>query len=137
MSATAEGGGFAAPVGNTLYGKAPERAPDPAEVKPYRADRYAAPTEVSRMPVAVETTIPPSEYPEEARKLGVEGPVRLRLQVDAEGRVASAEVLSEPGHGLGAAAARNARQRFRFQPALRDGQPVATELVFLVRWELP
>lgn len=137
MSATAEGGGFAAPVGNTLYGKPPEQAPDPAEVKPYRAERYTPPTAVSRMPVPLETTIPPSEYPEEARQLGVEGPVRLRLQVDADGRVVAAEVLSDPGHGLGLAAARNARERFRFRPALRDGQPVATELVFVVRWELP
>jgi periplasmic protein TonB len=53
----------------------------------------------------------------------------LLLQVDAEGRVAAARVVSDPGAGLGAAA-RATALRVRLSPALLDGEPVATELRF-------
>jgi len=44
MSSTTAAGGFAAPVGNSLYGKSPAKAEDPATVQPHRSDRYAPPT---------------------------------------------------------------------------------------------
>jgi protein TonB len=137
LSATAEGGGVAAPVGNTLYGKPPEVAPDPAEVSPFRAERYEPPTRVDRLPVPRACAVPPEEYPARARREGFEGDVRLRLLVDAEGRVREATVLSDPGRGLGPAAAEIARRHCRFEPALRQGQPVATEVPFTVRFVLP
>ncbi|HEY7724419.1 MAG TPA: energy transducer TonB, partial [Anaeromyxobacteraceae bacterium] len=137
LSATAEGGGVAAPVGNTLYGKPPEAAPDPAEVSPYRAERYEPPTRVDRLPVPRACAVPPEEYPAQARREGFEGDVRLRLLVDAEGRVKEATLLSDPGRGLGPAAVAIARRHCRFEPALREGQPVATEVPFTVRFVLP
>ncbi len=137
LSATATAGGIAAPVGNTLYGKAPEVAPDPTEVKPYRADRYLPPTEVSVAPRPVSCEVPPAEYPAEARAAGLTGDVRVRLLVDEEGRVRQAKALADPGQGLAAAAESAARRHCRFRPALKDGQPVATEIVFTFRFELP
>lgn len=137
LSATAAAGGVAAPVGNTLYGKPPEVAPAPEEVKPYRAERYLPPTEVDEQPVPLSLEVPPAEYPKEAREAGFEGEVRLELLVDAEGRVREATVLRDPGKGLGAAAGPIARRYFRFRPALRRGQPVATEIVLTVRFQLP
>jgi protein TonB len=137
LSATATAGGVAAPVGNTLYGQVPETAPEPSEVKPQRAGRYLPPTEVDAPPVPLSLEVPPGEYPREAREAGFEGDVRLRLRVDAEGRVREAEVLSDPGHGLGAAAVPIAKRYYRFRPAQRGGQPVAAELVLTVRFQLP
>lgn len=137
LSATATAGGVAAPVGNTLYGKAPEVAPDPAEVKPYRAERYLPPAEVSAAPRTVSCEVPPSEYPTEARAAGLEGDVRVRLLVDEEGLVREARALADPGKGLGPAAEVAARRHCRFRPALKDGRPVATEIVFTFRFELP
>ncbi len=136
LSATSPAGTTAAPVGNTLRGKPPERAGDPQAVAPYRAERYASPTEVSSLPVPLQVAVPDAEYPPEARRMGVEARVRLRLVVDERGRVASARVLSDPGYGLGDAAARVARRYFRFRPALRAGEPVATEIPFTVSFEL-
>jgi protein TonB len=127
LSSTTVGGSFAVPAGNTLYGKAPERAVDPGEVKPYRADRYAAPTQLSVQPRLVD--MPEIDYPSEARKAGVEGKVLLLLRIDEEGRVAEARVLSEPGNGLGKAA-RDGALRFRFSPALEEGRTVGTEIRF-------
>ena len=137
MEATTSAGAVAAPVGNTLYGRMPEKAPDPSEVQPYRAERYALPTQVTSLPEPVEVSVPKHEYPSEAARAGVEGEVRLRLLVDETGRVRRATVLRDPGHGLGPAAARIARRYFRFKPALRAGEAVATEIPFTVLFELP
>jgi TonB family protein len=63
--------------------------------------------------------------------------VVLKLTIDATGRVRSARVLQDPGHGLGAAAVRTALRHFQFKPAERGGQPVACELTFYVTYELP
>jgi protein TonB len=50
--------------------------------------------------------------------------VVIRVVVDTDGHVASAEVISDPGHGFGPAAATCARQT-RFAPAHdRQGEPV-------------
>jgi protein TonB len=135
-SATTAGGGVAVPVGNTLYGEPPRRAADPSSVQQYRTDGYVPATEVTSLPVPVEVDIPRSEYPEEARRLGIEGLVKLRLLVDEGGRVREATLLHDPGHGLGAQAIRNAKRYLRFRPALRDGRPVATEIPFTMAFEL-
>jgi protein TonB len=137
LSATATAGGVAAPVGNTLYGKVPETAPAPEEVKPYRAERTLPPTEVDSPPVPLSLEVPASEYPREAREAGFEGEVRLRLLVDSEGRVREAVVLHDPGKGLGPAAVPIAKRYYRFRPALQGGRPVATEIVLTVRFQLP
>ncbi|HZY02611.1 MAG TPA: energy transducer TonB, partial [Anaeromyxobacteraceae bacterium] len=137
MEATTSAGAVAAPVGNTLYGRMPEKAPEPSEVQPYRSERYAPPTQVTSLPEPVEVAVPKGEYPREAARAGVEGEVKLRLLVDETGRVRQATVLRDPGHGLGPAGARIARRWFRFKPAMRGGEPVATEIPFTVLFELP
>jgi protein TonB len=129
LSSTTEAGGFAAPVGNTLYGAAPKVAPDPGEVKPYAAPfgRYVPPYQVTRLPELV--TEVKAIYPEEARKLGLEGRVVLRLVVDATGQVAEAKVLRRAGHGFDEAAL-NAIRRFKFKPGLTGTEPVSTEIIY-------
>ena len=64
-------------------------------------------------------------YPPEAERAGVEGKVRLRVALDAGGRVTSARVLRGLGHGLDQAAVEALTRRCRFTPALAtDGRPV-------------
>lgn len=137
MSSTSASGGFAAPVGNTLYGKMPEVAPKPEEVKPYAAEKYVAPTQVTVLPRPVSTEIPQGEYPPEALAQGLEANVVLKLLVDETGRVVEATAVDDPGHGFAEAAVRIAKRYFRFQPARRGDQPVATWLRFTVRFEAP
>jgi protein TonB len=127
MSSTTNAGNFAAPVGNTTYGKVAERAVNPQEVKPYAAPKYAPIYQVDREPqVASEVKIP---YPEEARRAGVEGTVTLSITIDAEGRVVAAKIVSGPGYGLDEAA-REAIRRFRFKPAIKGGEAVSTEMKY-------
>jgi protein TonB len=133
MSSTTTGGSFAAPVGNTLYGKTDPKAQSPEEVAPYAAPRFVPIYQVDSQPAVLsESKIP---YPERARREGIEGTVLLSIVIDAEGKVISAKVLTGPGHGLNEAA-RDAIGRFRFKPAIKSGQPVSTEMKYKYTFSL-
>ena len=69
-------------------------------------------------------------------RLGIEGEVKLRLVVDEEGRVQDVKVLRDPGHGFGSVAQRSAKAYCRFRPAKKNGEAVATEIPYTIRFEL-
>ncbi|WP_433937095.1 TonB-dependent siderophore myxochelin receptor MxcH [Sorangium cellulosum] len=75
-------------------------------------------------------------YPEAARAAGEEGSVVLRLTIDAEGRVTSAEVATPAGRGFDEAA-QEAALRFRFTPARRGDRSVAARILYRVDFRLP
>jgi protein TonB len=126
LGSTVSTGGFAVGVGNTAYGRAGERAADPASVRPYTGGVVPA-ARLSAPPRPLET--PAIPYPPEARRAGIEGQVVLVLRLDATGAVSSVSVVAAPSPELARAAADGAR-RFRFSPALAQGEPVATEIRF-------
>jgi protein TonB len=127
MSSTAVGGTFAVQVGNTTYGKASNQVVDAAEVKPYAAPKYAPPGSADSEPELIgEVKIP---YPEEARKNDIEGSVRLKVTISAEGIVENVVVLSGPGYGLNEAA-RDALRKFRFKPARKGGEAVGYTFIY-------
>ncbi|HYR55344.1 MAG TPA: TonB family protein [Myxococcaceae bacterium] len=133
MSSTTTGGSFAAPVGNTLYGKAETKAPAPEEVQSYSASRFVPIYQVDSQPTVLhEEKIP---YPPGAQRERIEGTVLLSVVIDAEGNVVSTKVLTGPGHGLDEAA-RDAFRRFRFKPAIKSGQPVSTEMKYKYTFSL-
>jgi protein TonB len=132
MSSTSTAGSFAAPVGNTLYGKLPERAANPSDVQPYQAPegRFVPAYQADTQPrVLQERKLRYSEWPEEARRAGIEGHVLLSVVIDAQGDVTEVKVLRGPGYGLEAAAARAVRG-IKWKPATQNGQPVATEIKY-------
>jgi protein TonB len=125
-------------VGNTLYGELPRRAPEPADVRPYQAERYVPPTQVTVLPRPLGTcVIPQAEYPPEALRLGLEGKVILRLLIETDGRIADARVVEDPGHGFGAAAAQAVTRHCRFAAGRRGADDVATWIRYTVRFEAP
>jgi protein TonB len=126
LGSTVGSGGFAVGVGNTAYGRAAEVAPDPASVRRYTGG-VVPPARLSAQPRPLE--LPRIEYPAEARSEGIEGEVALVLRIDARGAVVAVRVADAPSPSLAAAAAEGAR-RFRFSPALLDGEPVETEIRF-------
>jgi protein TonB len=136
MSATTQGGTVAAPAGNTLYGEMPREAPRPDDVAPYRAENYVPPTRLLRLPRIDCEEIPQSEFPERARRAGVEGTVRLRLVVDERGRVVEASVLDDPGHGLGPAAVAAAKRHCRSEPPQSADGAVTTSVVYKITFRL-
>jgi len=89
-----------------------------------------APAEENDVPVAINGESP-FQYPADLYDQGVEGEVRLRLYVDALGRVLpeSTRVASSSGTpALDSAAVAGAAQ-LRFAPAHHNGQPVAATFV--------
>jgi len=77
------------------------------------------------------------EYPAEAKQLGIEGPVRVRLVVDDRGKVTSAVLLNRLGHGLDELALRKAKE-IEFEPARdTDDHPVASVVVWTFHMTLP
>lgn len=83
----------------------------------------ASPKGDSRAPALLESPRP--AYPRISLRLSEEGSVLVRIHVDADGRVSSVEVLESSGHERLDEAARAGVRSWRFEPALRDGVPVA------------
>jgi protein TonB len=72
------------------------------------------------------------EYTAAARAEGIEGKLKLRVVVGADGSVASVEILSSVSPELDAAAVA-AVKRWRFKPAMACGKPVAGGTYVLAR----
>ncbi len=77
------------------------------------------------------------DYPPEARQLGIEGPIRVRLVVDDKGKVKAAVLLNHLGHGLDELAMDRAR-KIEFDPAKdTDDKPVSSVVVWTFNMTLP
>lgn len=77
-----------------------------------------------------------AEYPREALAARVEGSVVLRLTIDRGGQVSAVEVVEPAGHGFDEAATAAVR-KLRFEPAQRDGAPVAARILYRYTFRLP
>ncbi|MDH4273450.1 MAG: TonB family protein [Gammaproteobacteria bacterium] len=130
LSSTSAKGSFKVGVGNTLHGEIAEKATAPETVKPYKAAEYAPLYLVTEMPEYLENLSAKQKnsfYPPEAKKLGIEAEVRVKIIIDDDGSVVQAIALNDPGHGFAAAAVRLAKA-LKFRPARVNGRYVATEL---------
>lgn len=68
---------------------------------------------------------PPPAYPRDAVREGAQGTVLLRILVDVDGRPLEVAIERGSGHrSLDREAVRHVQQRWRFEPAMRDGRPV-------------
>lgn len=126
----APGTGIAIPVGETLA------APPPAPVRPRlgspggRGDGTGDTTPVAsvqEMPKVVGESV--AEYPDEARRLGIQGKVVLEVVVDEEGGVSRVRVLKGL-HPLLDSAAVQAARGLRFSPARVGGRPVSVKIPY-------
>jgi protein TonB len=79
---------------------------------------------------------PRPEYPALAQRRGLEGSVTVRLRIDARGRVVDAVVVESDPPGIFDATALRTVRSYRFSPARRGGQAVATTLQQTIRFEL-
>lgn len=74
-------------------------------------------------------------YPLEARQLGIEGLVRLHVDVLPDGHVGHVTVLEGLGHGLDQAAIA-AIKKCQFEPAILGSEAVATRITYDYRFTL-
>ena len=99
----------------------PEKAPAPASPK--------------FLPARVRSTSRPN-YPSSAMRRSEEGVAQVRLSLDADGKVTGAAISSSSGFAALDAAALKAAARWKFAPATKGGQPVASAIVVPIRFSL-
>ncbi|MBU2489259.1 MAG: energy transducer TonB [Proteobacteria bacterium] len=78
----------------------------------------------------------PAAYPLRAKRMNVEGAVKVRFLVTALGEVRDPEIVEADPPGLFEDAVLDAVSRWRFSPGLLDGRPVATRVTVSVTFRL-
>ena len=101
--------------------------PPPAPVPPVASSAPVAATGGRETPVPISQPAP--RYPREALRRNVGGTVRVRVTVAIDGSVDRLELAESSGDRYLDREAMEAVRRWRFQPAVRDGQPVVAAVV--------
>jgi periplasmic protein TonB len=96
----------------------------PALSAPIKTNREAKPIQTAR-----------ASYPPMALRMGIEGDVTLKIIVDREGKVTTAEIVKSGGAGFDEEALKAVKQS-RFEPAQKDGQNVPAEFTYIYRFRL-
>jgi TonB family protein len=104
---------------------APELPPGPAF-----ATRTAL---INRPPELIHPVVP--EYSDEARARKMNATVIVGLTVDEKGYPQDVHIIHRAGHGLDEEAVKCVQQ-YRFNPALKDSQPVATSIRVEVHFKI-
>jgi len=130
-----------APVASPVSIPAPITAPAP-EVRKRVPLPEAPATEEKVFRVGQDAVRPPTvlrkidpEYTEEARAAKIAGSVRLSIVVGADGLAHDINILSTPDQGLGMKAV-EAVQQWKFNPGMKDGEPVAVKASVEVNFRL-
>ncbi|UUR07319.1 energy transducer TonB [Sphingomonas glaciei] len=97
--------------------------PQPAVVRV--GPRAATPADLLRPP-----------YPESMRRTESEAVLRLRLSIDARGRVTAVEPVGTADPAFLSAARSHLTRYWRYRPATEDGNAVASTLTITLRFEL-
>jgi len=75
-------------------------------------------------------------YPASARRSGIEGTARLRVEVLADGRVGEIQVEASAGHPDLDRAATDAVKKWRFEPARKGAEAVASWVILPVEFRI-
>lgn len=75
-------------------------------------------------------------YPDSRRMSGEEARLKLRLSIDAGGRVVAVEPVGAADRAFLESARRHILRRWRYQPATEGGRPVAATVTVTLRFEL-
>ena len=117
-------GGTGTQPGRTAVAIVQNLAPPPPQ-------QHSAPVAETRPPTV--TAHPEAACTEEAKKLKIEGAVRLNVVFKTTGVIQVVSVAQSLGHGLDQAA-EAAAQDIRFKPAIQNGQPVDFPTVVVSRF---
>jgi outer membrane biosynthesis protein TonB len=115
--------------GNTLNKDVDTIQPTPQDMK----GQLVSITTVSTAPRLKHDVKP--EYTKEMIAAKVEGVIKADLLVDIDGKVKEVKILNDLGYGT-RDRAREAFLQWQFDPAMRDGKPVATWIPYSIRFVL-
>jgi protein TonB len=115
--------------GNTLNKDVDTLRPTPQDMK----GQLVSITTVSTAPRLKHDVKP--EYTKEMIAAKIEGVIKAELLVDIDGKVKEVKILNDLGFGT-RQRARDAFLQWEFEPAMRDGKPVATWITYSIRFVL-
>ncbi len=99
-------------------------------------DQYTAKLDKLPNPIGgLQALMKKINYPEEARKKGVEGKVILKVFIDENGNVVKANVLKGIDNGCDKEAVRAVKET-KFTPGIKDGKAVKSYIIIPVLFEL-
>jgi TonB family protein len=101
--------------------ESPEPTPEPSEPGASKPEVELAPPELVEYVEA--------EYPKEAFEQQIEADVMAEIDIDATGAVTDVRITEPVGHGFDEAA-RAAMMKFKFKPALKDGEPTPARVTY-------
>ena len=116
------------PQPGPLIGPSPTPRPSVAVPEPLpvrTGPRFATPESRLRPP-----------YPPAKQRNGEEAALRLKLSIDARGRVTAVEPVASADPTFLSAARRHLIAHWRYQPATEDGRPVASSTVITLQFQL-
>jgi len=127
----------AVPIGNTLMTKPTPKVEKPKPASGDGTGGFVPVAEVYISKHAELISAPSGEenYPPEAKRLGIEGVVRLKVGIDEHGNVVQIRVIERAGHGFDEAALKAMKQA-KFKPAFTsDGRAVPSSIIWGYRFE--
>lgn len=115
--------------------------PRPSPPTPPPTPPVPPPTPPASPPTPARQTggsISDADYPASAIRAEASGTTSVSIQIGANGRVTGCSVTGSSGNGaLDTTACSLIQRRFRFAPATRNGQPVASTTTRRITWTLP
>lgn len=88
-------------------------------------------------PIVETFRISDADYPDEAKRNGVEGVTNMLITVGTDGRISACTIRWSSGSLLlDERSCAIAVERFRFTPATRGGEPVESKAVLPLAWKL-
>jgi TonB family protein len=115
------------PAARPTTGAAPPEATKPPANKPRPSGRFLAATPLVRMT---------PEFPPRAQARGISGWVHVAFNIDAQGRVSNVRVIDAAPKSMFDQAALRAVAGWRYNPATRGGQPVASTMETVVKFQI-
>lgn len=109
--------------------------PPPPPTAPVGPVAPSAPVAASGRDTPIPISQTPPRYPQEALRRDIGGTVRVRVTVASDGSVDRLELAESSGNRYLDRAAMEAVRRWRFQPAVRDGQPVVADVVVPISFD--
>jgi protein TonB len=115
----------------------PQPKPKAAKPKPKPASApvVAKKPIIKTIPARVQRSVPPL-YPTSARRAGIEGTAKIRLQIGSDGKVQSSSIAVSSGHKTLDTAALTAAQKWRFIPAKQGSNTIPSTVVVPIRFTL-
>jgi protein TonB len=78
----------------------------------------------------------PASYPLRARRLGIEGWVKVQFIVTPEGRVRDIKVVAAEPKGVFESSVTRSVSQYRFKPGTVDGSAVAVRVITTIRFKM-